>query len=292
MSFTHTHAFPIDAAPARVFAALVEPDQLTQWFAQYARVEPHVGGAYAFWGKHTLDGAGSGAGQQRLLALEPERLLRFSWRLAEQDTTVQLALEPTDATCTLTVTHEVPTPLPWPRPRPAIDDWWRLSMGNLMQYVAGATALVRVDFTDPAPVVHQVVDIAAPPAVVFRALTEPALVAQWFGAPAPVIDPRAGGAYVLGWRYEVDGREVQGGPTTILAYEPDRRLVLDWPDWRGDTSTAPQRITFVLEPTATGTRLTFTHEGFERPVDISDYGFGWTWFLRELTRVAGTVAAT
>lgn len=286
MSFTFTHTFPIAASVPRVFAALTTGDALAIWFAQHVRIEPRVGGAFAFWGKHTLDGAGDGAGLQILTSFTPDEALAFSWRIAGVPTQVAIALQANADETKLTVTHQVDGELPWPRQRDAIDDWWRLSAGNLITHLLGTGALVRVDFSDPAPEVKQIVDIAAPPSVVFHALTDPALVTQWFGAPSPVIEPRRGGRYVLGWAYKVDGRDVQGGPTTILAYEQDRLLVLDWPDWRGDPSNGGQRITFRLEPIATGTRLTFVHDGFARPVDISDYGFGWLAFLGNLATIA------
>ena len=33
-----------------------------------------------------------------------------------------------------------------------------------------------------------------------------------------------------------------------------------------------------------GTRVTFIHAGFSRTTDISDYPFGWVWFLDQLKK--------
>ncbi len=61
-------------------------------------------------------------------------------------------------------------------------------------------------------------EIEAPPARVWRALTEPALVRIWLGAEA-WIDARAGGQYRVGDRDR--GREAR-----IDVYDPNRRLRL------------------------------------------------------------------
>lgn len=106
-------------------------------------------------------------------------------------------------------------------------------------------------------------------------MIEPDAVNRWFGTNSAVVEPRAGGRYELGWRYKADGKDVEGGPTRILEIEPNRKLVLDWPDWRGDKSVSGQTIAFLLEPEGNATRLTFVHAGFGRTSDIGDYGFGW-----------------
>jgi hypothetical protein len=57
----------------------------------------------------------------------------------------------------------------------------------------------------------------------------------------------------------------------------------------GDASVPGQTITFHLEPSgAQGakTKLTFVHAGFGRATDVSDYSFGWTYFLDPLKKEA------
>jgi uncharacterized protein YndB with AHSA1/START domain len=49
----HEFTWKLPARPARVFAALTDAAELEQWFAEHAEVEPQLGGAYRFWGKHT-----------------------------------------------------------------------------------------------------------------------------------------------------------------------------------------------------------------------------------------------
>lgn len=106
------------------------------------------------------------------------------------------------------------------------------------------------------------------------------------GAPAPVVELEVGGRYELGWTYQVDGRDVSGGPMRILDLVPNERLVVSWPDWRGDAAVPMQSITWLLGSEGTGTRVTLIHAGFTRTVDFSDYPFGWGHFMAELARVA------
>ncbi len=63
-------------------------------------------------------------------------------------------------------------------------------------------------------------------------------------------------------------------------------LVSDWPDWRGDPNVPRQNITWLLEPVGKQTRLTMIHGGFSRVVDISDYPFGWGYFLDRCKQAA------
>ncbi len=71
-------------------------------------------------------------------------------------------------------------------------------------------------------------------------------------------------------------------PLPILEFVENQRLKLDWPDWRGDESVTGQTITFDLESVGEQTRLTFVHAGFTRTTDISDFPFGWAWFIGAL----------
>ena len=95
----------------------------------------------------------------------------------------------------------------------------------------------------------------------------------------------------FGWKYEVAGREVVGGPTRILELVENEKLVTDWPDWRGDADVPVQTITWRLEDDGDGTRVTLVHSGFTRAADWSDYPFGWGYFLGALKGAAETPAA-
>ncbi|MBX3148448.1 MAG: SRPBCC domain-containing protein [Gemmatimonadales bacterium] len=291
MTWVHESSTQLMASPERIYRALVDGGELRAWFAEHAEIVPSLGGSYRFWGRHTLGLPGPQDADQRILRLETDRALTFSWRLLGVPTEVSIALAAVPAEpsapgpmTSVTLHHRGERPLGQPREKELIDDFWKLSFGNLGAHLTGAE-LLRPDFGDPSPEIRYSILIDAPPAVVFQALIDPASLNRWIAAAA-VVEPRVGGRFEFGWKYQIDGRDVTGGPTRILELEPDRRLVVDWPDWRGDTTVRVQRLSFELEPVGPQTRVTLVHSGFERAADISDYPFGWGHFLSQLVLVA------
>ena len=94
------------------------------------------------------------------------------------------------------------------------------------------------------------------PAKVWRALTDPELIALWCMRPegfAPVVGTR----FKLvakpqpGWRGFVECEVTQAREPSVLAYS-----------WVGDESGKETHVTYTLEPHEGGTRLTFAHTGF------------------------------
>ena len=95
------------------------------------------------------------------------------------------------------------------------------------------------------------------------------------------------GTCSYGWRYDIEGRSVEGGPTKILELVENEKLVTDWPDWRGEPDQPTTRVTWLLEPLGDGkvTRLTIVNDGFGAPVDRSDYQQGWFGFADQLRKL-------
>jgi uncharacterized protein YndB with AHSA1/START domain len=290
--WTHEFGFPISASPNRVFAALTDPAELEQWFAEHVRVDARPDGSYRFWGRHTLcTPEERDAEPGRITAWSPDARVGFEWTVCGVPSVVTITLSPKDAgqdpVTDLTIRHDLQGMPDRPRPKALIDDWWRFTVGNLATHVTGQGQVLRPDFADPEPEIRLSLTIDAPREAVFAALTDPDALREWMGATAPVVEPRAGGRYELGWTYEVDGRPVSGGPMRIIEIVPDERLVVDWPDWRGDGSVPMQTITWLLEPEGTDrTKVTLVHAGFTRTVDFSDYPFGWGHFMSEMAKVA------
>jgi uncharacterized protein YndB with AHSA1/START domain len=281
-AFTHTRSWTLSATPDQAFRALTNPAELTQWFAEEVQIEPTANGVYRFWGRYTLGTPAHDAARQTITRFEPNSALAFTWPINDVDTEVTFALEKAEKGTKLTITHDVTGDLGVPRQRELIDDHWRLAIGNLATHLGGGSAMMP-DFFDPSPEVRLTMPIDAPPSTVFHALVEPERINRWLGGNSSVVEPRAGGRYELNWSYKVDGKDVAGGPTKIIEIVPDEKLVLDWPDWRGDASVPGQTITFLLAPDGKGgTTLTFVHAGFARTTDMSDYGFGWHQFLNSL----------
>ena len=99
-------------------------------------------------------------------------------------------------------------------------------------------------------------DYPHPPAKVWRALTEPALMALWGMRPegfSPVVGTRF--KFVAkpqpGWRGFVECEVLEAREPSLIRYS-----------WVGNENQAPMHVTYTLEPHAGGTRLTFEHTGF------------------------------
>lgn len=129
--------------------------------------------------------------------------------------------------------------------------------------------------------------LAARPAIVFAALTEPAAMLQWWGPDAgPVLlaeaDVRVGGRWRVRFRM-LDGRE-QESSGEYLAIEPERRVEMSW-RWAG--ADAPDsRVEFALRPIAEGTELTLTHARLRDEEVRARHELGWTGMLDKLVAYA------
>jgi len=285
--FRHEYSGQVPARVDAVFAAMSQADKLTRWFAEHVEVSAAAGGPFRFWGKHTLGTPDGASASQTLTAFDENQRIAFRWRVLDIDSEVTWVVQATDDGdgTNVTVTHVFQEPPTDIRTREFVDDLWRLNMANLTAHMMGVEPLLP-DYDDPNPEVRQSILIDAPREKVFAALIEPEHMKAWAGGTDPVAEPVEGGRYSLGWHYEMDGRTVDGGPTKIIEIVPNEKLVTDWPDWRGDPNVPAQRVTWLLADEDGKTRLTLIHDGFTRTVDISDYGFGWLYFLGNVQKVA------
>ena len=99
-------------------------------------------------------------------------------------------------------------------------------------------------------------DYPHPPAKVWRALTDPALIALWGMRPEgflPVVGTRFKlvGKPNRGWRGFIECEVLEARESSLLRYS-----------WIGNEKSKPTIVTYKLEPHAGGTRLTFEHTGF------------------------------
>lgn len=120
-------------------------------------------------------------------------------------------------------------------------------------------------------------EMAAPPERVFRALTEPAQVVQWWGQKGVYrctnfqTDLRVGGK----WRASgIDGRgqhfQVAG---TYLEIDPPRLLATTWTaTWTGDVQTT---VRWELEPVGKGTLVRIRHSGLAAHPQLAQSYRGW-----------------
>ena len=127
-------------------------------------------------------------------------------------------------------------------------------------------------------------DLPHPPEKVWRALTDPALLAEWL---LPVIDLKLepGAAFTFktqpvgGWDGIVHCR--------MAEIDTHRKLRYDW--GVGDMATV---VTFTLTPSAQGTRLSLVHSGF-RPDQKQNFGgarYGWKMMGGKLEDLLGRIS--
>ena len=112
-------------------------------------------------------------------------------------------------------------------------------------------------------------DLRHPPEKVWRALTDPVLLAEWL---LPVFDLKLepGAAFTFktqpmpGWDGTVNCRCVE--------IQAQRKLSYTWVV--GDMDTV---VTFTLSPTASGTRLSLVHSGFkpDQKQNFAGARYGW-----------------
>ncbi len=284
----HEWTWKLPARPARVFAALTDQAELSQWFAEHAEIEPQVGGAYRFWGKYSYGTPSKADATQRITKFAPSQALSYTWRIHDRDSEVAFVIEADPENAEASVVKGAHTFAEAPainRAKEMVDDLWRFNWGNISAHIAGGQGKMLVDYSDADPNVSLSIFIDAPPSAVFRTLIDPEKIQQWFGVAAAV-DPRLGGDWQLKMEFERDGKKQTAPPMKILEFVEDQRLSISWPDWRGDKSLPDQRVTWMLKPEGAGTRVEFKHDGFVRAVDISDYPFGWGWFLSRIDTVA------
>ena len=135
--------------------------------------------------------------------------------------------------------------------------------------------------------INVVADIAATPERLFRALTDPAQLAAWWGAEGIYrterwqVDLKPGGKWIC-YIATPEGGEMSDPrtpePQTVggeyIKIDPPHVLEFTWsPSWDGFAVTT---VRYEIEPTATGSRLKVIHSGFVgRPEMAASHGEGW-----------------
>jgi uncharacterized protein YndB with AHSA1/START domain len=112
-------------------------------------------------------------------------------------------------------------------------------------------------------------DLPHPPEKVWRALTEPALLAEWL-LPVFDLELEPGAAFLFktqaypGWDGTVNCQ--------FIEIEPHRKLSYSW-----NVPFLETVVTFTLTPTASGTRLSLVQSGFkpEQKRESGGARYGW-----------------
>ena len=254
----------IDAPADTVFKTLTDADLLIEWLAESADVAL-AERTFEFSGRYTPQGDRP---RQRLLEVEPDRMLRFSWEFdGAEPSLVTVTLEPHgDGETLVSVEHTGITDLT------ALQCFWQVSLANLAAYCESLPTMPPFDFSVPAQgdaLVRTVIDV--PPDEVFASLLDPAQVDRWAGGKA-VIEPKVGGRYDLGWDH---------GPEEILELETDKVLAYSWryPD-------SPDTVVrWALRSSRGSTYLTLLHSGFASDELAEQFRQAWPGYLVEIKRM-------
>ena len=120
-----------------------------------------------------------------------------------------------------------------------------------------------------------------PPEKLWRALTQPHLIAEWL--------MKNDFAAVVGHRFNLRGEWGGVLDCEVLVVEPNRELAYTWNHVHDDAAFNLQSVvTFTLTPTASGTRLRMEQAGF-RPDQRQAFGganAGWQQMFAKLEQVA------
>ncbi len=120
-------------------------------------------------------------------------------------------------------------------------------------------------------------ELPHPPGKIWRALTQPHLIAEWLMNSdfAPVVDHS--------FRFTADWGSVDG---RVQVVEPNRTLSYTW-----DAMGLESVVTWTLTPSGTGTLLRMEQAGFRPDQEQAYQGakFGWQRFLANLEQVLARI---
>ena len=123
-------------------------------------------------------------------------------------------------------------------------------------------------------------EIPFPPETLWRALTQPHLIAEWL--------MKNDFKLAVGHRFNLRGDWGGVLDCEVLAVEPNRTLSYTWNFAHDDAAYALQSVvTFTLTPTSTGTHLRMEQSGFQ-PDQKQAFGgakAGWQLFFTKLEEI-------
>jgi uncharacterized protein YndB with AHSA1/START domain len=250
----------VPVAPSAVYQAITNSSSLENWLTERSRVSLSDG-VFELWGRY-LPGAPDKPATKLTEAIE-NRLLRFTFNYKTHTLPVALELATSNKGTILSLTQEIVERLPG---EASFNDFWGLSLENLRRLLLKGSGPLFCDYStvhnEKAAVMAQ---INRPAKEVFTGLIDPQQLERYMADKATV-EPRPGGKYDFGWG--------GNGPIKILELEPDRKLTYSW---HHDTV-----VSWILEDSEGGTRITLVHSGFAKDRSTDDYTAGWWKFVNYL----------
>ena len=252
MAYDYEFLVRIRAPRPTVFEKLLRIEHLARWFCGWCRIEPKVGGKFQFGGETCLVLPEGRGWETTIDQGETLRRFAFSWPIRGKGTRVAYELEDQGPDATVLTARHVAVPM-GESTCGTVQDAWRMCLGNLKSIAEGRSDSVRPDHSPVTAAELRLSNlIEASADRVFAALLDPAQVDHWTTGGVPQgrtrIEPRAGGTFVPG----------RGGPPgRIVALEPDRGVVLEWP-----AAESPARVELRLEPKSSGTAVYLEKTGY------------------------------
>lgn len=139
--------------------------------------------------------------------------------------------------------------------------------------------------------IKQVIEIESSPEDVFKAISNPEDLINWFPDTA-ILEPKVGGKFKISFlkdskksKMKMDRDFINEGK--ILEIVHNKKLAHTW-KWNQFLDFPETMVTWDLEPVSNSkTRLTLTHTGFtgneEGPASLEEHDKGWSFFLNELS---------
>jgi uncharacterized protein YndB with AHSA1/START domain len=278
-----------DATPERVFDAWLDPAAFGRWlFAtpggrmERCELDPRRGGRFSI-----VERRGDTLAAHHGTYLEIDRPRRLSFTFADSfaatPTLVVVDFAPAEPSggCRVTLTHRL-DPV-WTAHLPSARRGWTGILDGLADTVSGERELVITR------------DFDAPRALVFRAWTDPAHAARWYGprgftATHMVAELRPGGAWRSCIRRDSDGMEMWQGGVYQEVLPPERlSFTFAW-DREGGTRSPETLVTISFDELEGGrrTRMVFRQAVFESVGARDGHRGGWS---SAFERLAETVEA-
>ncbi len=252
MAYDYEFLLRIHAPRPTVFEKLLRIEHLARWFCGWCRIEPKVGGKFQFGGETCLVLPEGRGWETTIDQGETLKRFAFTWPIQAKATRVAYELDDQGPDATILTARHTGVPVA-ETTCGSLQDAWRMCLGNLKSIAEGRSDSVRPDHSPVTGAELRLSNlIEAPTDLVFEALTDPDRVDRWTTGGVPRgttrIEPRVGGVFVPG----------RGGPEgRIVAFEPDRRITLEW---RRDESAA--QVELRLEPKSSGTAVYLLKTGY------------------------------
>ncbi len=235
------HAIGIHAAPAEVYKALTDPEELKRWFVSEASVDLRPGGAYRWvFGEATAaPGADPQIATGEYETMVEDEMLRLRAMVDETETSLEFRLDPWRDGTMLTITHGgFPGEEEWDLTFRAIDRSWEVEVYVLKLYLERARGMVRqARFHETR--------LPSSPEAVFESFTTGPGLQRWLADRAEA-EPQPGGEIILEW----DGQPRSLGHLAVC--DPDSFLLMTW---EGDRPSLVSVALDAAPPAATELRL-------------------------------------